>query len=595
MEADVARRPAADDGPPGGDRSAAPPPRGVEPAAFLANAAVVLAEARGYRAALSAVARLAVPGLADWCTLHVRDTDGSIRQLAATHVDAAGVHALREAEREAPVDPAGASIVARILRTGSAELLGGSASDADAPVSGPASSAVRTRSLLAVPLVFRETTRHGRAHGAEGHAADAVLTWGVGAGRRRYDASDLPLAEQVARIASAALRNALRLDAAEQHHAEAEAARQQVTAALETMTDGLFTIDRRGRVTYLNPAAARLWRQPREAVLGRPLWEIFPDAVGTSLFSESQRAMERGISVEYESFYAPLGAWLNVRVFPAAEGLSVHLREITERRRADEERERLLADAQAARQVAESANQAKADFLASMSHELRTPLNAILGYVSLLADGITGPINPAQSQQLARVAASARHLLALIEEILSFARVESGSQEVRAEATDLDALAREAARLIEPAIETQGLRFLVETTGERLVAWTDARMVRQILLNLLANAARFTPPGGEVALRVRATATEAWLEVRDTGIGIAPEHHERIFDPFWQVAQGKNRRVGGTGLGLTVSRRLARLLGGDVTVESAPGAGSTFVVRLPVEAPAPPADDGAPS
>jgi PAS domain S-box-containing protein len=601
MGTDVAHDFAANDGPQDGDRAPLRVPAEGDTADFLAHATAMLAAAGGYRRMLSVVARLAVPQYADWCAVHVRGPDGSLGQLATTHRDPIKAQALRDADRQLALRLADDSVVARVLRTGRSELLRSvtahDAPFADAPVWTAALRAAGLRSMLAAPLTYREGEPGGRGHAdaapqtphddarpaARPRPADAVLIWAVGESGRSYDERDLVLAGQVALVASAAVRSVVRLEAVEQRHADAEAARQQVTAALETMADGLVTVDRKWRVTYLNPAAARLWRKPRESVLGRSVWDIFPEAVGTPLFTESQRAMELGTSVEYESFFAPLGASLNVRAFPAADGLSIHLRDVTERRRAEQDRERLLAEAQVARGVAEDANRAKADFLASMSHELRTPLNAILGYVSLLADGITGPVNEAQTRQLGRVGTSARHLLTLIEEILSFARLEAGSQQVRVEPTDLHSVVRGAAQLIEPVIETQGLRFRVEAAGAHVVVRTDARMVRQILLNLLANAARFTPPGGDVSLTARVHDGAAWLEVRDTGIGIAPENHDRIFEPFWQVEQGKSRRVGGTGLGLTVSRQLARLLGGDITVTSAARVGSTFTVRLPID------------
>ncbi|CAA9324138.1 MAG: hypothetical protein AVDCRST_MAG11-2133, partial [uncultured Gemmatimonadaceae bacterium] len=310
--------------------------------------------------------------------------------------------------------------------------------------------------------------------------------------------------------------------------------------------------------------------------------------LGTALAEGSAAALRDARVVEYEAFDPAARGWLAVRVVPTRGGASIYLRDVTARRAADEERERLLveaeaarADAEAARTTAEYANQTKSEFLASMSHELRTPLNAILGYTALLADGISAPVAPTQVAPLARVRSSAQHLLALIEEILVFARLEAGTEEPRLAAVDLGALAREAAELVEPVVETHGLRFRVVAPAAGEVVRTDARKVRQILLNLLANAARFTPAGGEVALT--AAREDGWAEftVRDTGVGIAPEHHDRIFEPFWQVEQKLTRRAGGTGLGLSVSRRLARLLGGDVTVASALGAGSVFAVRIP--------------
>jgi PAS domain S-box-containing protein len=227
------------------------------------------------------------------------------------------------------------------------------------------------------------------------------------------------------------------------------------------------------------------------------------------------------------------------------------------------------------------ANAAKSEFLAVMSHELRTPLNAIIGYADLLDAGVAGTLNDPQREQLGRIRIGSKHLLRLIEEVLLFSRLEAGREEVLRERMDLAALAREACTLVEPLAREKGLDFVVELAPEPVWVETDAGKVHQIVLNLLSNAVKFTD-AGQVALTLHARGGEAVLEVRDTGIGIAPENLERIWDAFSQVEQAPTRRVGGTGLGLSVTRNLARLLGGDVTVDSAMGHGSTFTLRLPL-------------
>jgi signal transduction histidine kinase len=236
------------------------------------------------------------------------------------------------------------------------------------------------------------------------------------------------------------------------------------------------------------------------------------------------------------------------------------------------------------REQAEAANDAKSAFLAMMSHELRTPLTAIIGYEELLVDGITGPVSEAQRSQLTRIKASATHLLTLIDEVLSLARIESGREVAQPEPIDVDALMHAAAELVAPLVAAKGLTCAFQTPSDRLSLNSDPVKVRQILVNLLANAVKFTDRG-EITLAVRRNGDTAIFEVRDTGIGIAAENLERIFDAFWQVQQKAARRVGGTGLGLHLSRRLARLLGGDITVESAPGRGSTFLLVLPLDVP----------
>jgi signal transduction histidine kinase len=232
------------------------------------------------------------------------------------------------------------------------------------------------------------------------------------------------------------------------------------------------------------------------------------------------------------------------------------------------------------------ANRAKAEFLAVMSHELRTPLNAIIGYVALLDAQVSGPLNDTQRMHASRIGMSAKHLLQLIEEILTFARVEAGKEEVRLEELDLQLLARDVAAMIEPLALAKGLQLHVRLPATPVSGRTDSGKVRQILLNLLSNAVKFTD-SGEVELLMRVTNGRVEFQVRDTGIGIAPANLKRIFDPFWQVHQSTTRRASGTGLGLSVARRLAGLLGGDVVVESSVGVGTTFTVTLPTNAEVP--------
>ncbi|HTE18298.1 MAG TPA: ATP-binding protein, partial [Armatimonadota bacterium] len=226
------------------------------------------------------------------------------------------------------------------------------------------------------------------------------------------------------------------------------------------------------------------------------------------------------------------------------------------------------------------ANRAKSDFLAVMSHELRTPLNAILGYTDLFLAGIPEPLPVPMVPQVERVQGAARHLRDLIEEVLTFARLEGGHEEVQAEPVDVAQVAREAAALVEPLALERGLAFGMDVPAGPVVVRTDTRKVRQVVLNLLANAVKFTD-AGVVELALRDAGPDLLFLVRDTGMGVLPADQERIFEPFWQANQGLAREHGGSGLGLAVARQMARMLGGDVTVDSAPGHGSTFALRLP--------------
>jgi signal transduction histidine kinase len=255
--------------------------------------------------------------------------------------------------------------------------------------------------------------------------------------------------------------------------------------------------------------------------------------------------------------------------------------------RTDRERAQVFAREQHEREVAqqaliaaETASSAKSDFLAVMSHELRTPLTAIIGYEELLADEVTGPVSAQQAQQLSRIKASAQHLLGLIDEILTFSRLEAGRETIRLETADVNRIIEDAASLISPLAGEKKLGFAVYPLDPPRQMRVDSGKLRQILVNMMSNAVKFTSQGG-ITLTTAVDAGELVVRVCDTGVGIAEDYLDRIFEPFWQVEQKATRRVGGTGLGLTVTRRLARLLGGDVTVESAPGEGTVFTATIP--------------
>jgi len=261
-----------------------------------------------------------------------------------------------------------------------------------------------------------------------------------------------------------------------------------------------------------------------------------------------------------------------------------------ELRRALGDREMLLERERAARAEAESASRAKNEFLAVMSHELRTPLNAIGGHVQLLEMGIHGPVVEAQREALVRIERSQRHLLALINDILNLTRIEAGRVQYVMEDVSLEPLALDIKAMLDPLIEQHGLKFdigaPVQQFGSRTISVrADREKIQQIVLNLVSNSIKFTPSGGRISLTVGVNSGArpmAFIQVEDTGIGIEAGKLETIFQPFVQLAARPVSRPDGVGLGLSISRELARGMKGDLVAHSVTGQGATFTLTLPV-------------
>jgi signal transduction histidine kinase len=245
------------------------------------------------------------------------------------------------------------------------------------------------------------------------------------------------------------------------------------------------------------------------------------------------------------------------------------------------ERRKSEGDARKAEAVAAQANAAKAEFLAVMSHELRTPLNAISGYVDLLTDEVQGPITAKQRDSLARIQRNGRHLLSLIDDVLTFAKVEAGRVVINPSVVGVDDTIDAVGPLIQPELQRKRLSFVRLTRNRDLLVRADPERLQQILLNVLSNAAKYTPDEGAISIGAARQGTSVKIWVSDTGVGIPADQLPRVFEPFFQVERGTTRKYPGIGLGLTITRDLARAMGGDVRLESSEGSGTTIYLDLP--------------
>ncbi|MFI5356749.1 MAG: hybrid sensor histidine kinase/response regulator [Opitutales bacterium] len=237
-----------------------------------------------------------------------------------------------------------------------------------------------------------------------------------------------------------------------------------------------------------------------------------------------------------------------------------------------------------ATKTAEEANRSKSAFLAKMSHELRTPLNAIIGYSEMMLEDAKDEGNTTTADDLGKVLGAARHLLGLINDVLDISKVEAGRMELYIQSFDIDAVVSDVATTIAPLVEKKGNTLYVECPPDIGVMQADSTKIRQMLLNLLSNACKFTEKGSITLAMERLPDNHSIsMKVSDTGIGMSPEQMGRIFQAFSQADSSTASKYGGTGLGLAISRQFAQLMGGDITVESTPGVGTTFTVKLPLQ------------
>jgi signal transduction histidine kinase len=278
------------------------------------------------------------------------------------------------------------------------------------------------------------------------------------------------------------------------------------------------------------------------------------------------------------------------RLVPA---IARELRDAEERRKRREaeralaiERERHVKELEEANRFLREADKHKDEFVAVVSHELRTPLTVVIGYADLLARGVVGELTPAQADVAGHIGRGARKLLGLVTDLLEYAQLQAGRVELQFAPTDLGDLAAELAKEFRTEAEARGTRLAIAVQGDGTPR-LDGQRVRAVLRHLVGNALKFTPQGGRVDVQMTATGEEVVAEVRDTGVGIAPELQARLFESFRQADMSNTRHAGGLGLGLGIARALVGALGGTIGVQSTPGEGSTFWFRLPVGVPRP--------
>jgi PAS domain S-box-containing protein len=420
------------------------------------------------------------------------------------------------------------------------------------------------------------------------------LLWRIGAAldcvqriERGNLAARIPLSppeDELAHLQSGINAMAGRLEERAAAQAQAEEALRGSRELLESIIDNstavIFVKDLEGRYLLVNRRYAELFHVTDEEQRGRTDHDLFAPEVADALRSADRQVLAAGRPLEFEEVVPQDdGPHTYIAIkFPLLDAMGKAYAvcgiatDITDRK---------------ARLTAEAASRAKSEFLARMSHELRTPLNAILGYAEILRDDREHPLSEPQAAGLATIAASGEHLLNLINDLLDLAKIEARKFEPLPGRVDLDPFLRGVADILRPNVEAKGLALAYEVPRGLPVVWVDGKRLRQVLLNLLANAVRFTDQG-RVGLAVTSLGREGEalrlrFEVSDSGVGLSAEALEAVFRPFEQAGD-PGRRAGGTGLGLAISRELVRQMGSDIQVESHPGRGSRFwfALRLPL-------------
>ena len=512
-----------------------------ERVAFLAEASGMLGSSLDVERTLERVAELAVPRLADWCTIDMVGIDGAIERLVVVHKDDAKVELAADLRRRYPPHPDAPSGVPRVIRTGEPDFL---PEITDALLIQAAAGdevllellrGLGLRSSICVPIAGRS--------GATGALSLVVVESG-----RRYSTTDLELAVELGRRAGAAIENARLYSESERR---AEAAR-----ALAYVGDGVILLDREGFVRHWNQAAVQITGIGEWEALGSravdtvPGWRVIADQVqpAQAAADDVPRPVTLPLAREGQE------RWVSVSAVEFEDGSVYALRDVTEER---------------------ALERTRSDFVATASHELRTPLAAVYGAARTLRRPDLALSPDEQEQFLMMIEQESERLTRLVAQILLAGRLDAGEVTLETGTCDLIALANDVVRAAR-AYAPEGIELRVDAAEGTQPILCDEDKLRQVLVNLVDNAIKYSPEGGEVVV----AASEHRLEVRDRGLGVPAAERERIFEKFYRLDPSLTKGVGGSGLGLYISRELVQRLGGRLTVDANPGGGSRFRVDL---------------
>lgn len=358
---------------------------------------------------------------------------------------------------------------------------------------------------------------------------------------------------------------------AERAAAQANEARRasdlRLSAVLESIDDHLVSYDTQWRYTFVNDAAARTLHKTPEELLGRSIWELFPESIGNQYYRELHDAVREQRIIRSEHYYEPWDSWFENHIYPNEDGVTVFSSNVTVRKRAE--------------QALRDADRRKDEFIAVLAHELRNPLAPIRNAARILEKARDE--SPESALALDIIGRQLDHLVRLVDDLLDISRINRGHLDLQKARVILSEVIDNAVESVRPLVESQQHHLTVVMPEERIFLDADATRLAQVFVNLLGNAVRYTPQGGDIRVVAGVVDDHAVISVRDNGIGIPTDMLLRVFDMFTQVDRSLERENGGLGIGLTLVSRLVRLHGGTVEARSkGRGTGCEFVVSLPI-------------
>jgi PAS domain S-box-containing protein len=517
--------------------------------AFIVSAGDTLSRSLDYRETLRQVAELAAGDIADWCSVHVVEPDGTIAELAVAHNDPAKATFARELQERYPPEPNAATGASAVIRTGEPELVPEITEDMLRMVARDdlhleLLQELGLSSYMCVPVKGRE-------------AVLGAITLVTSESGRHFGAEDLSLAEELARRAATAIENA-RL------YREAEA-RAQAARVLATIGDGVFLVDRTGRVRLWNSAAQWITGLEEADVLGRPAataipgWEAIEPRIPVASAGEAARA--ESIPLQFDD----RELWLSMSAVGYEDGTVYAFRDLTEERALESMRQ---------------------DLVATVSHELRTPLAAIYGAALTLRRDDVDLEEELHNKLLDVIAEESDRLADIVNDLLLASQLDSGRLKANIERCD----PREIVQLEIDAVRVhlpEHVELNLAAPDELPAVAADSGQLRQVISNLIENAIKYSPEGGTINVALEPNDRHVRFAITDSGLGIPLGEQRRIFEKFYRLDPHMSRGIGGTGLGLYICRELVRRVDGRIWVESDGTCGSTFIVEIPQEAHAP--------